>query len=275
VADVERARALLARLEAATGHALATVDSDQLALTAAGRLLGAHAHAISATLDAARDHVSAVADGIRGALRVGVGVGVSWSLVGDVVAELDRAMPGLTTTPLRERDATALAAGEVDALLSYDGGDASCVLLDDPWVVLVASSSPLAGGAAAVAPDALAGVPLIAPRSPAARAVVAGALEAIGVAPSFAATVDDAPAVHALVAAGVGGGGSVLPRSAVDPWHPGTVVLGLDHLLAPRTLRLSWRDVTPALAALRRAAETTCARVTARRGRLGSLIDHR
>jgi hypothetical protein len=177
------------------------------------------------------------------------------------VAELTRAVPGLAVTPVPETDATALVTGTVDARVSYGEADASSdALLDDPWVVLVGSSSPLAVGTARVAPDALATIALVVPRSAAARAVLVAALAAIGVAPPLvvvAVAVDDVTTVHALVAAGVGGG-SVLPWSAVDARHPGTVALGLDHLLAPRPLRLWWRDATPALQALRHAARSTC-----------------
>lgn len=207
---------------------------------------------------------------------------MSPALVGEVTAELARALPTLRVRTVAEPETGALATGDLDAVVDYavagaPSGDAlgSCALLVDPWVLLAPSASALAGRPGAVPGHAFAGLPLVAPRSPEARARVTAALAAAGISPAFTATADDAPTVHALVASEASGG-AVLPRSAVDPWHPGTVVLRLDHLLTPRALRLWWPDGpgAPALAALRRAARATCARVTARRGLLGMLIDH-
>jgi DNA-binding transcriptional LysR family regulator len=277
----ERALAILRRLEAATGLPLATVDGERVALTAAGRRLGAHGVALAAALTASHQDVLATPGSRLGALRVGVGAGVSRTLLREMAAELARTLPALAVRTVDEPPAGALADGLVDAVVDYAvagapaaDGLASCPLLDDPWVLLVPSASALAGRPGAIAGGAFAGLPLIAPRSATARVRVAEALAAAGIVACFAVATDDATTTHALVAAGVGGG-AVLPRSGVDPWHPGTVVLRLDHLLTARSLRLWWPDGPAALALpdLRRAACATCARVTARRGLLGLLID--
>jgi DNA-binding transcriptional LysR family regulator len=238
------------RLERATGHSLVERDGAGARMTAAGRLLAEHARAITGALDVARAEVGALREGRRGTVRLGVAAGVPDQIVAALVAELACLRGGLlcASTALGDRRAalTALRTGAHHAVLVTGAPPtaplAGAPLLEDPWMLVVAADSPLAERGAPPQHDDL------------------DALDYV--------EGPDATA-QALVAAGLGA--AILPRSGVDEGHPGTVAIGLGHLLPPRTMALAWRaaeDRAPAVAAAREAAAAACAQIAAHRALL-------
>src|SRR5206468_6082442 len=130
---------------------------------------------------------------------------------------------------------------------------------DDPFVVLVQASSPLARRGTPVATNELARLPLIA-HAPS-RAHVEEQLRTHGVDPRFVLQAETGSGVQGLVAAGLGA--AIVPRVAADERRAETEVAKLaDGVVAPRSIAAVWsraQSLTRDAAAFVEAARSACA----------------
>ena len=138
-------------------------------------------------------------------------------------------------------------------------------MLVDPYILLVAADSPLAGEGPVGLED-VAGLPLIGHVTCRVLPRVEAALQAQGVEPNFVFRSDIIGTVQALVGAGVGS--AIIPRLAVDATDPSTAIVELaDEMpVQPRLISLFWhRDRHRSRAAIGfvEAAVEVCAQVTA------------
>src|SRR2546421_4796752 len=121
-------------------------------LTDAGRLLLRHADAIVAQLDAARADMAALAEGAAGPLRVGIYQSVGARILPGLVRRFREEWPRVQGS-VREESAAPdllrlLEHGELDLTFAElplpDGPFEAEEVLQDPYVLLVASGSELA-----------------------------------------------------------------------------------------------------------------------------------
>lgn len=273
----------IAQLESTLDRQLVERRPRGALLTDAGRLLAAHAQAVEAVKQAARDDLDALAAGETGAVRIGAVAGRSGRLSALVVAALAQRRPRLLAVSVdftdEEHALAALTGGGLDLLLAepplpLDGLEA-CELLLDPPVLLVPAGSPLAERALPLRAGDLSAVALVTPRSRAASRRLAAALRRAGARPQLIRHADEIPTVHALVGAGIAA--AIVPRLAVDPHDATTVAVDLGHLLEPIPVALVWRggDRRPALVAVREAAREAGSEVTLQRALLESVADER
>jgi DNA-binding transcriptional LysR family regulator len=213
--------------------------------TDAGALLLRHADRIVASLQAADADLAALREGTVGRLRVGtfqtVGTGLLPTLLARVAVEHPELELSLVEAVTTEALVELVETGGVDVSFIVLPAGAEPLttepLMDDPWMLVVAADSPLAGGAARVAPSDLADMPLVAykyalPYNPEAH------LRLVGVEPRVLLRTDETATVLGLVAAGVAG--ALLPRLVVDPADARISATRIDHLLPPRRIGLMW-----------------------------------
>jgi LysR substrate binding domain len=110
----------------------------------------------------------------------------------------------------------------------------------DPWMLLVAADSPLAGREGPVPLHEVARLPLIGARLRRCRMEVDAHFRARGLEPRYVFRSDENGTVRGLVAAGVGIG--IVPRLAVDPQDERVLALELGPTVAPRVIALAWHS---------------------------------
>jgi DNA-binding transcriptional LysR family regulator len=236
-------------------------------LTQAGALLARHADAIVARLRAAQADYAAFADGVAGVLRVGiyqsVGTRILPTLLRNFGADWPRVDIQLTEDTADSRLQGLVESGDLDMTFTVyplPAGPFDAVeLLRDPFVLLVARTSPLCSARQPLALRALADVPLIGPRMCISGELLERRLRDAGIEPRVIFRSDDNGTVQGLVGAGMGA--ALLPRLAVDPTDKLTRSLTLDDV-APRIICLAWhrdRYRTPAARAFVTAAQAVCA----------------
>ena len=145
----------IAGLEAAVGQSLFDRPGGPrpVTLTPAGRLLLAHAEAISERLELAETELGDLASGMAGRLRIGTYQSVSVQLLPELVREMRVVSPDLAIT-LVEHDLNddlteELVAGEIDVtFLQGPYEDSRLDIIDlgfDPYVVVLGAASDFAG----------------------------------------------------------------------------------------------------------------------------------
>ena len=208
-----------------------------VSLTDAGRLLLRHAAAIVARLAAAQADMAALLAGEAGPLRVGILQSVGARLLPRLIRRFKRDFPRVSVQ-VREGNTPdellpLVESGELDltfAELPLPEGPFEWVeLLRDPYVLLVAADSPLAGRETAPPQRELAGLPLIGWRTD--RDQDIPAIE-------YAFRSNDNGTVLGLVEAGIGV--AVAPRLVLDPEREGIVALPFGSRRPPRLLALAW-----------------------------------
>jgi DNA-binding transcriptional LysR family regulator len=130
----------------------------------------------------------------------------------------------------------------------------------DPYVLLVAADSPLAGREKAPTLREILDLPLISYRTCRTTERVEERLRLAGREPEIVFRSDDNGTVQALVAAGVGI--AIVPRLTVDPGDRSIEIVDLGERVPPRLLALAWhrdRRRTPAADAFVERAQATCA----------------
>src|SRR6267378_1639740 len=145
----------------------------QVDLTDAGRLLLRHADAIVAQLDAAKADMAALAEGAAGPLRVGIYQSVGARILPALLRRFREEWPRVEVSVREETDAADLLRmlehGELDLtfvdLPLPEGPFESAEVLRDPYVLIVAPGSELAGRESAPSLRELSGIPLIGWRS--------------------------------------------------------------------------------------------------------------
>jgi molybdate transport repressor ModE-like protein len=235
-----------------------------VSLTEAGKLLLTHADAIAARVAAAQADLEALGKGEAGALQVGVFQSVGQRILPELMRRYLGAWPEVEVTLTESADDGELLAlverGELDltfADLPVTEGPFEWVeLLRDPYVLVVAADSPLAGRDKPPTLREIADLDLISHK----HCRTVKRLEPMFGRPlDFVFRSDHNQTVQALVAAGVGS--ALVPRLTMDPEDPTTTMIDMPKL-PPRVIALAWhRDRYRAPAA--RAFVETAAEVTA------------
>ena len=265
----------IAALERIVGQQLVVRSrgAGSVELTDAGELLLAHANAILARVKAAEADLGALADGSAGSLRLGIYQSVGARIVPRLLPRYARDWPNVRVLPQESPTDAGLfelvERGELELSFAdlplHPGPFESVELMDDPYVLVVPASSPLAqSGPAGL--DEIAELPLIGHWTCRVLPRVEAELRAQGVEPNFVFRSDIIGTVQALVAAGVGN--AIVPRLAVDfaDEQVSVVELAPDVPVQPRVIALFWhrdRYRSPAALGFVEAASEVCAQVTA------------
>jgi DNA-binding transcriptional LysR family regulator len=237
-----------------------------LSLTEAGTVLLAHARSVLAQLRLAEADVGAVVAGEQGSLRVGTVQSVGTRVLPDVLRRFHLERPGVKVLLRESHDPGELlalvAAGELDVTFCElplpDGPWHHREVLVDPFVLVAPASSPEAEQAA-IALDAVPGLPLIGYRNNAC-ASHRGVFDAMGREPAYVFQSDDNTTIQGCVGAGLGY--ALVPRLTVDLEDPAVRIVELQPAPDPRVLAVAWsseRRDPPALGAFLSCVEETCA----------------
>jgi DNA-binding transcriptional LysR family regulator len=260
-----RAARRLGYTQSAVSHQMATLErlvgkrlierpkgSEAATLTEAGEVMHRHARALISRVKLAYDDLDGLAEGAAGTFRFGTYQSASTSILPHVLREFARRFPRVQVHLTEAVDDLALIRdveeGKLDAtfvtLPLPEGPLTAIELLRDPFVLLVAPDSPLAGRTAPPSLAEIAQLPLIAWRS---WLGVEDSMRERGYELNVIMRSDDSDTVRSLVAAGVGA--AIVPRLIADP--AGSLVpLALDDVFGERILALAWhpeRRRTPAL----------------------------
>ena len=265
----------IAALERIVGQQLVVRSrgAGSVELTDAGELLLAHANAILARVKAAEADLGALADGSAGSLRLGIYQSVGARVVPRLLPRYARDWPDVRVLPQESPTDAGLfelvERGELELSFAdlplHPGPFDSVELMDDPYVLVVPASSPLAqSGPAGL--DEIAELPLIGHWTCRVLPRVEAELRAQGVEPNFVFRSDIIGTVQALVGAGVGN--AIVPRLAVDfaDERVSVVELAANVPVQPRVIALFWhrdRYRSPAALGFVEAAREVCAQVTA------------
>jgi DNA-binding transcriptional LysR family regulator len=214
-----------------------------VSLTDAGQLLLRHADAIVAQLDAARADMEALAEGAAGPLRVGIYQSVGARLLPGLLRRFTEKWPRVEIQLREEADDAELLRlverGELDVTfgdLPLDDGPFEFVeLLRDPYVLLVASDSPLADREAAPSFRELARIPLIEWRT---RSEVEEFLRGRVPGLNVVFRTDDNGTIVGMVAEGIGS--AVVPQLVFNPRNPAVVGLPFGSRIPLRVIVLAW-----------------------------------
>ncbi|HUY75234.1 MAG TPA: LysR family transcriptional regulator [Ktedonobacterales bacterium] len=216
-----------------------------VALTEAGQMLVRHAEAVVAHLRAAQSDIAAFQAGEAGLLRVGSYQSVSARILPGVLRTFFEAWPKVEARLTEDgRDdvlLASLARGELDLSFTVipplDGPFETVELLSDPWVAVIATSSPLANTTDPLPLSALAGQRLIGFRQCRTSALLEAYLRRQGITPNYVFHSDDNGAVRGMAAVGIGI--ALAPTLAVEP-DPRVVVRPLADT-PPRVIGLAWQ----------------------------------
>jgi DNA-binding transcriptional LysR family regulator len=279
-----RAAHRLGYTQSAVSHQMATLErlvgkrlverprgSEAATLTEAGEVMHRHARALISRVRLAYDDLDALADSAGGTFRFGTYQSASTSILPHVLREFALQFPRVQVHLTEAVDDRALIRdveeGRLDATfvtLPLPESPLTAVeLLRDPFVLLVAPDSPLAGRAAPPSLAEIAQLPLIAWRS---WLGVEDSMRERGYELKVIMRSDDSDTVRSLVAAGVGA--AIVPRLIVDP-SGNLVPLALDDVFGERILALAWhpeRRRTPALEAFTRLVRSVSASDLVRQG---------
>jgi molybdate transport repressor ModE-like protein len=235
-----------------------------VSLTEAGRLLLTHADAIAARVAAAQADLTALADGQAGTLRVGVFQSVGQRILPEIMRRFLRAWPQVKVTLTESADDVELLSlverGDLDLTFSdlplVEGPFDSEELMRDPYVLVVAADSPLAGRDTPPTTREIAELDLIGHKHCRTLAQVEGNFRRPL---HFVFRSDHNQTVQALVASGVGS--ALVPRLTMDPEDETTVLMELPKV-PPRLIAIAWhrdRYRTPAADAFVETAQQVCA----------------
>lgn len=243
--------------------------SAPVSLTPAGELLVDHVDAILTRFNAAQEEIAALADGRAGTLRVGAFQSVATRVFPHVIPTFRRTAPELRVVPTETQTdlplLEMLEAGDIELAFCQtpvpDGPFESVELMRDPYVLLVATSSPLAEREEPPPLATIGAMPLIGFNLSRAQDRMVEMFRERDVEPAFVFRSDLNATVQALVAAGVGV--AVVPYLSVDPLHMGTTVFELPELPAREIVLVRRRDadVTRPLELFTDVVRSTCGRL--------------
>ncbi|MFL5840321.1 MAG: LysR family transcriptional regulator [Thermoleophilaceae bacterium] len=238
----------VAALERAVGHRLVERPGGRrrIWLTDAGEALLQHADGIIAHLHAAAADLSALSAGKAGRLRVGTYQSVGARILPPVVRDFIATYPDVSLQVRESADDTELFGwlerAELElsfALLPAPEGPFDGIeLLRDPYVLVVASDSPLADRPAAPTLTEIADLPLIGFTECRQERWLESQLHAKAALPRWVFRSDDNATIQGMVATGVGA--ALVPRLTVDEDDRRTVLIELGDLFAPRRLGIVW-----------------------------------
>jgi molybdate transport repressor ModE-like protein len=248
----------IASLERLVGARLVERQTGRRAvtLTEAGRRVLRHGGAMLARAQAADAELRALGEGALGTLRLGTIPSIGARIVPEMLRRFATRVSGIDVDLVEDawddRLLDRLEAGNLDLTFGFlplrEGPFACAEILRDPYVLLVARDSTLAGRTRPLPLDRLAGLPLVVcSQSRDADAFC----EAHGIAAQVRYRIDDNETLVGLAAAGMGA--ALLPRLAVDPTRTDVVPVELATTPPPRRIVLIWhrdREATEASRAL-------------------------
>ncbi len=236
-------------------------------LTEPGHLLLRHTEAVMARLSAAQADLRSWSEGASGVLRVGTYQSVGARILPALVSRFAAAWPGVEVRLREDHDDVRLLSlvesGELDlafSVLPLPAGPFEAVeLLRDPYVLMVASGSPMAHHVGPVLRE-IGEQPLIGFSACRTTELAEAYLRHSGCEPHVVFRSDDNGTVQGLVAAGVGS--ALVPLLTVDEDDPSVTLLPAD--VPPRIVGLAWhrdRHHSPANQAFVSLAREVCAGV--------------
>src|SRR6476659_4000391 len=256
----------IATLERIVGHRLVERPGGpkRVSLTEAGRLLLIHADAIAARVAAAQADLTSLAEGQAGTLRVGVYQSVGQRILPEVMRRFLAAWPQVNVTLTESGDDEELLRlverGQLDVTFAdlplTEGPFDSVELMRDPYVLVVASESPLADREKPTTMREVTDLDLIGHK----HCRTVRRLESIFGRPlDFVFRSDHNQTVQALVAAGVGS--ALVPRLTMDSEDETTELIERPKV-QPRLISFAWhrdRYRTPAARSFVETAQAVCA----------------
>jgi DNA-binding transcriptional LysR family regulator len=215
-------------------------------LTEAGRLLLGHVETITDRLQAARADLLAYAAGETGTLRVGVYQSVGTRILPAIIGRFAEKWPGVE---VRLREAASddglmnlVEPGELDLTFGVlpvpEGPFDGVELIRDPFVLVVPSTSPIAGMEGFPSLELIGEQRLIGFRSCRSTKWVEHQLRQAGHEPNFVFRSEDNGTVQAMAGAGLGS--ALVPLLAVDTDDPRVAVLPTG--LEARRIALMWHS---------------------------------
>jgi len=244
--------------------------ANDVRLTHAGEVLMGHAEALLARQAAARADLSQLAQGERGAVRVGVLQGVGHRVLRTALAAYRRRRPEArveasefpTDAPLFE----LVEQGELDLALAAlplaDGPFERCSLVRVRWVLALPASWRLRREDGSVRLADLAGRPLIGRHEERSGPSLETYVEAIGLPADVVFRTDIDETMRGLVAGGVGA--ALLPSFSVPDDDEAIVVAPLDDVTLTQGVGIFWhreRTLSAAATELRAITCEVCGRV--------------
>ena len=237
----------IGRLERSIGHQLVERPGGPrpVSLTPAGAVLVRHAEAIVARLTSAAADLDALDAGSAGRLRIGCYQSVGVRILPRVLGEFAAGYPDVQIEIVENEDDGVLLGqverGELD--LSFvvaplpEGPFDAEELLEDPYVVVVRSDSPLGAGKSTVTLKELAGVPLISYAQMRETRLIENRLGHPALRDQIVFRSNENGTILGLAAEGVGA--AVLPWLSVDPYRTGIRVLQIAGV-SRRIIGIAW-----------------------------------
>lgn len=253
----------LKKLEDSLGVVLFERSSKQVVATPVCEALLAHARVALAEVEAMSALAKALADPLRGPLRIGVIPTLGPYLLPLVFAPLRDALPDLAIEPWEDVTSTLvekLRAHELDAALlatEPDGADLSArALFTEPFLAALPPDHPLAARARIAEADLSADVLVLADG----HCLRDQALAACGLAGPLGGSLRAASLATLINMVAAGYGTTLVPGLAAGAAQDAGIVLRPLAARASRTIRIVWRSAFP-----RRAAVDAVARIIAER----------
>jgi DNA-binding transcriptional LysR family regulator len=247
----------IATLERAVGERLIDRPGGprRVSLTEAGEVLLGHAERVVAGMEAAWADLQALAAGDAGTLRVGTYQSVGARILPDLMRRFVALRPGvevhLTESTSDQELLDLVERGETDLSFTVlplpDGAFEAVELMRDPYVVIVAADSDLAGAGALPTLAEIGDLSLIGSRHCVAGEQAELFLQSRGVRLDVVFRSDDNGTVQGLVGAGMAA--ALMPVLAVEPNDDQVVALATPEELPPRRIALAWhrhRALSPA-----------------------------
>jgi molybdate transport repressor ModE-like protein len=244
----------IAHLERVVGRRLVKRQrgSGPAALTPAGELLLEHACGILSSFGAAQADMEALSMGCP-RLRIGACSSLANSLLPRVVPALLERMSELRLEVV-ERTPSALAEqvarGSLEVAFAElplsEGPFRATTLGRDPYVLLAARGAVPAEHAQEIAPEELAGLPLI---DHTLAAPAEERLLAAGIAAQYTLRCESAAVLRSLIAGGAGF--AIAPALSIEPLDDRIEAVSLEHLLTPRHVCAFWHEQRRPPAALK------------------------
>ncbi|HKF84429.1 MAG TPA: LysR family transcriptional regulator [Candidatus Limnocylindrales bacterium] len=238
-------------------------------LTEGGQLLLRHVESITDRLQAARADLLAYAAGETGRLRIGVYQSVGTRILPAIIGRFSVAWPGVEVQLMEANSDEGLMdmvePGRLDLTFGVlplpEGPFDGVELLSDPFVLVVAATSPLATTTDVPSIELIGEQRLIGFRSCRSTKWVESQLRAAGSEPNFVFRSEDNGTVQAMAGAGLGS--ALVPLLAVDTSDPLIAILPTD--LEPRRIALMWhrdRYRSPAAREFAEIAQAVCAELS-------------
>lgn len=227
--------------------------------TEAGRLLLRHAEVIVARLRAVHADFTAFSEGAVGTLRVGTFESSGTHLLPPLLREFRHRWPGvevkLTELPKDDQLLRLVEQGDLDLSFATlplpDGPFASQILLEDPYMLVIAREAKLFGiKSGSIRLSQIKGLPVVGFGQGRSMEQAEAQMKSRGIDLHIVFRSNYNGVVQGLVAAGVGC--AVAPRLTMDLRRTDTRVLGPIADLPPRLIAIAWhkdRYRTPAAAA--------------------------